>query len=151
MKFPTELDTLDWVTDELKEKLSPVSRRLKEIEKERFERMKVRRRTKAHVPSSDKDKDVEMTDANASTSLDAASSKETEKDEEKGKDVAVAELEEEWVYREKELKELEELVHPDLKADVGCSVNGLYELVGASVPSVSSTTPLTAHLRIKLS
>lgn len=61
--------------------------------------------------------DVEMADANASTSADAPV-------------VESVELQEESVYREKELKELEGLVHPDLKADTGCSVNGLYELVG---------------------
>lgn len=46
------------------------------------------------------------------------------------KEVAGGELEDESVYRERELKELEGLVHPDLRADVGSSVNGLYELVG---------------------
>ena len=51
---------------------------------------------------------------------------------EEKKEVPVVELEEESVYREKELKELDALVHPDLKADVGCSVAGLYELVGPS-------------------
>ncbi|KAJ7630053.1 hypothetical protein DFH06DRAFT_1056688 [Mycena polygramma] len=38
-------------------------------------------------------------------------------------------LESESVYRERELAELEALVDPGLKNDVGCSVSGLYELV----------------------
>jgi ubiquitin carboxyl-terminal hydrolase 14 len=38
-------------------------------------------------------------------------------------------LEEESVYREKELTELETLISPELKDDVGCSVTGLYDLV----------------------
>ena len=50
--------------------------------------------------------------------------------EEKGKAVAGAELEDESVYREKEGKELDALIHPDVKADVGCSTTGQYELVG---------------------
>lgn len=132
VKFPTEFDALDLVTDDLKEKLVPVSRRLKELEKERGERRKVRKRTKIAAEGSSagkgkaKDGDVEMADAAAPA--EAGSSAEGEKKE----PVAGAELEEENVYREKELKELEALVHPDLKADVGCSVSGLYELVGAS-------------------
>lgn len=52
-----------------------------------------------------------------------------EGESEKGKAVAGAELEDESVYREKESQELEALVHPDLKKDVGASVTGQYELV----------------------
>ncbi|KAJ3487917.1 hypothetical protein NLI96_g3205 [Meripilus lineatus] len=132
VKFQTELDALDWVTDELKAKLTPVSRRLKELEKERFERVKIRRRTKNAVASSekkDKDKDVEMADAHATASSSSDPVPDGETAEGKGKEVAGGELEDEWVYREKESKELEELIHPDLKADTGCSVSGLYELV----------------------
>ena len=46
MKFPLEFDALDLATDELKAKLLPASRRLREIEKERAERRKVRSRMK---------------------------------------------------------------------------------------------------------
>lgn len=42
------------------------------------------------------------------------------------------ELEDESVYRTRELNELEALVDPELKADFGCSLTGLYELVGES-------------------
>lgn len=41
-------------------------------------------------------------------------------------------LEEESVYRARELEELEGLVDQELQTDVGCSVSGLYELVGRS-------------------
>lgn len=119
MKFPTEYDAVDIVTDELKEKLLPVSRKLKEFEKERSERRKVRKRTKvAQAAKSTPGADVEMADApaaSASTPAPAADG---------------VELQEEGVYREKEFKELDELVDPELKADIGCSVSGLYELVG---------------------
>ncbi len=50
----------------------------------------------------------------------------------KAKEDAGGALEAESVYRERELAELEGLVDPGLKTDVGCSVSGLYELVGAS-------------------
>lgn len=46
VKFPSEFDVLDLCTDELKEKLRPVNTRLKEIQKDRRERAKVRKRTK---------------------------------------------------------------------------------------------------------
>ncbi|KAF8999843.1 hypothetical protein BDQ17DRAFT_1391450 [Cyathus striatus] len=39
------------------------------------------------------------------------------------------ELDDENVYREKEINELEALVDSELKADIGCSVTGLYDLV----------------------
>ncbi|KAJ3559695.1 hypothetical protein NM688_g182 [Phlebia brevispora] len=130
VKFPTEFDAVDLVTDELKEKLLPVSRKLKGVEKERAERRKVRKRTKIAVK---KDTDVEMADATAQGSSAGASNptptEPAASEEDKGKEVAGAELEDESVYREKEVKELEALVDPSLKADIGSSVSGLYDLV----------------------
>ena len=146
VKFPTEFDALDLVTDDLKKKLLPVSRKLKEVEKERAERRKVRKRTKNVAPSTSASAaastDVEMADASARASNSAAAAgvetaTETPAEgagveEGKGKEKAGGELEEESVYREKELKELEELISPELKGDIGCSVTGLYDLVGRS-------------------
>ncbi|KAH9911483.1 cysteine proteinase [Epithele typhae] len=135
VKFPTEYDALDIATDELKAKLLPVSRRLKEIEKERGERGKVRKRTKAAQPTKDKEGDVQMADADApaaSSSAEPATTTTadgTTAETDKGKAVAGAELDEESVYREKEGKELEALIYPDVKADVGASMTGQYELV----------------------
>lgn len=112
------------MTDELKPKLLPVSRRLLELEKERAERRKIRRRTKVAVapskPTAPANNDVEMTDANAATGSTPAP-----------ENKASVELEDEHVYRTKESAELDSLVHPDLKQDIGCSVSGLYELIGA--------------------
>ncbi|PIL26025.1 hypothetical protein GSI_11779 [Ganoderma sinense ZZ0214-1] len=135
VKFPTEYDALEIVTPELKEKLLPVSRKLKEFEKERGERQKIRKRTKAAQPAKDKEGDVQMGDASSSTEAQpsaessSAPATEGEGETEKGKAVAGAELEDESVYREKEGKELDALVHPDLKKDVGASLTGQYELV----------------------
>lgn len=39
-------------------------------------------------------------------------------------------LEDESVYRQRELAELEALINPDVKADIGASPTGLYELIG---------------------
>src|SRR6266550_7375161 len=106
VKFPTELDALDLVTDELKKKLLPVSRRLLEFQTERVERRKIRRRTKVAVASSNStasaNNDVEMADANAATASTPAP-----------ENKASGELEDEHVYRTKELAELDTLTHPD--------------------------------------
>lgn len=118
MKFATEFDALDIVTPELKEKLTPVSRRLKEIEKERFERRKVRKRTKAALST---------TPAPPPTVPDSAMSVDEPTVDSSG---TPGELEEESVYRSRELTELEGLVDPSLKDDFGCSLTGLYDLVG---------------------
>ncbi|OJA15949.1 hypothetical protein AZE42_10909 [Rhizopogon vesiculosus] len=117
VKFATEFDALDIATDELKAKLTPVSSRLKAIEKERAERRKVRKRTKVVQEASSSSSrpeqgtsDVEMAPA--------------------GDEVPVpGDLEEESVYRAREVEELEGLVSADLTSDYGCSVTGLYDLV----------------------
>jgi ubiquitin carboxyl-terminal hydrolase 14 len=94
----------------------------------------VRKRTKAVKDSgsgSEKGKekstegeaDVEMAEAPSGAEASTSTS------EDKGKAVEGGALEDESVYRTKELKELEELVSPQLKEDVGCSVTGLYDLV----------------------
>ena len=114
VKFANEFDAVDIVTPELKDKLIPVSRRLKEIEKERFERRKVRKRTKnapqASAPAGE-----------SSMNVDEPAAPPT-----------AGELEDESVYRTRELNELEALVDPELKADFGSSLTGLYDLVGES-------------------
>ncbi|KIJ64270.1 hypothetical protein HYDPIDRAFT_90832 [Hydnomerulius pinastri MD-312] len=121
VKFATEFDALDIVTPELKTKLTPVSRRLKEIEKERAERRKVRKRTKAaSAPTS----------SSGPTAAAAAEGSGMNVDEPPAPAAEVpGDLEEESVYRTKELSELEGLVDPELKEDFGCSVTGLYDLV----------------------
>ncbi|KAF4612078.1 hypothetical protein D9613_003868 [Agrocybe pediades] len=135
VKFPEEFDAIDLVTDELKEKLLPASRKLKDIEKDRGERRKVRRRTKQAVdvaPAASTAAvaaatgDVEMADA----STTAAPAVPAEGEEGKGKEAAKAdEPEDELALRQKEAAELAQLVNDDLKKDIGCSTTGLYELV----------------------
>jgi ubiquitin carboxyl-terminal hydrolase 14 len=146
VKFPTEFDALDLVTDELKERMTPISRLLKQVEKDRSERRKVRKRTKGATTAA-KDKDVEMKDAEAPPADPAPASEPAsggsvvasagavpapgteDGGDPKGKKAA-GELEDESVYREREAKELEALIDPELKKDVGCSASGLYDLVG---------------------
>ncbi|PFH46501.1 hypothetical protein AMATHDRAFT_7737 [Amanita thiersii Skay4041] len=130
VKFPTEFDALDIVTDELKSKLLPVSRRLMELEKERSERRKVRKRTKViggPSSSTDANKDIEMADISSTPASTSEPAPESQSNEQKG--TIPGDLEDEAVYRQRELAELEGLVDPELKQDVGSSVSGLYELV----------------------
>ena len=129
--LPTEFDALEICTPELQAKLQPLSRKLKALEKERGERVKVRRRTKASASSSaPKDGgDVEMADAAAAAGASASGSAEGAG----ASAEAGGELEPEEEYRKRELQELEALVDPDVKKDVGASVSGLFELVGASL------------------
>lgn len=120
MKFPREYDALDIATEELKAKLQSASRRLMEIEKDRMERHKVRKRMRNNASGSQ-----------TGTQPDSVSTPEggimdVDKKPEEGGD-----LEDESVYRKKELEELEGLISPDVKADIGASSTGLYELVGA--------------------
>ena len=49
-------------------------------------------------------------------------------------------LEDESVYRKKELEELEGLISPDVKADIGASPTGLYELIGTCESSCGFVT-----------
>lgn len=109
-----------------------------EIEKERGERRKVRRRTKqtgaiagpstAAVPAT---VDIEMGDASAvATATDPAASV---GGEDKSNQTAVVEAEEdEFTIRKREAAEIDQLISPDIKSDVGASATGLYELVGES-------------------
>jgi ubiquitin carboxyl-terminal hydrolase 14 len=129
VKFPTEYDAVELCTDELKAELSPVAEKLREVERERAERRKVRRRTKV-VASAPAQGSSSSEPAAAAAAPGGDGDVEMAPADDKGKSAAGAALEDESVYRTKELKELEELVSPRLKGDVGCSVSGLYDLVG---------------------
>ena len=130
--------------DDLRARMLPASRKLKEFEKERAERRKVRKRIKLapteSAPAQKTGGSAEMADASApsggtsSTATAAAVVTETEStDKGKGKAVAEGELEEESVYRDREAAELASLVDASLKVDIGCSESGLYDLIGKSV------------------
>jgi ubiquitin carboxyl-terminal hydrolase 14 len=139
VKFPFEFDVLDLVTDSLKQKLLPVNTRIKELEKERDERRKVRRRTrKAQAPVTTPAVDHVGTHSPASPTVEVGGATGPVGDGQMDVDtpavVASAaddELGDEGEIRKREAEELAELVHPDLKADVGANVTGVYELVGA--------------------
>ncbi|KAG8830803.1 deubiquitinating enzyme [Serendipita sp. 399] len=134
VKFPFEFDVLDLVTDDLKQRLLPVNARLKEIEKDRHERRKVRKRTrKTNVspsivvpPESAPPVSPTMTvggadglegpDRASGATHSALSAPDPDMDE--------------GEFREREANELDALIDPELKADPGSNVTGIYELVG---------------------
>lgn len=128
VKFPNEFDALDIVTDELREKMQPISRKRIEIEKARDERHKVRKRTRVAVPVA------QPPGSNAGSGTEAnavaASSGDVEMSEPAAEQPAAGEeLQPEESYREREKTELEALIDPSIKADIGASQTGLYDLV----------------------
>jgi ubiquitin carboxyl-terminal hydrolase 14 len=123
VKFPTEFDALDLVTEDLKAKLQPASRRLMEVEKERRDRRKIRKRTKAETLTQP----VDVAIAGSHRTTEPLT---VDVDIPIGPDPS--KLEEESVYRERERAELEALISPDVKGDIGASATGLYDLVGES-------------------
>jgi ubiquitin carboxyl-terminal hydrolase 14 len=127
VKFPNEYDALDIVTDELREKIQPVSRKRIEIEKARDERRKVRNRTRVAVPA------VQSPGTNAGSgaeaNAEASGGGDVEMTEPAAEQSASEELHPEEWYREREKTELEALIDPSIAADVGASPTGLYDLV----------------------
>jgi len=118
VKFPQIFDAVDVATDELKAKLLPVSRKLQEIEKEREERRKVRKRTKnLHSTAAARAAEIPIAGAVVEPVPEV---------------VDTVDLGPEGTYRKKERDELEALVPEDVRADVGSSWSGVYELVGQS-------------------
>lgn len=112
----------------------PLNRKLLDIEKERDERRKVRRKTKAKKQEDAAVAAVSGPQATAAASTSAARP-DTSGDVTMGDaptEQVAGVVEDETTARARELKTLTELVHPDLAADIGCSPHGLYELCGMS-------------------
>ncbi len=142
VKFPVEFDALDLATDDLRAKLLPASRKLKEIEKERDERRKVRKRTKqvsgpapgpsvvtsVSVPTVAGD--VEMVDAATVEATSAEGAAGAAEVKGKDKDASEGGEEDEFSCRKREAEEFSKLIDNDVKNDIGASSTGLYELVG---------------------
>lgn len=129
---------MDIVTDDLKRKLANANGKVKEIERERAERRKVRMRTKmvpgdSSVPSSasaSTDPSGSAVGNMASEDVAMADASDESKGKEKAREPVAGELEDEAVLRERESKAFEASIDPELKADTGASVTGLFELCG---------------------
>ncbi|KAF8525714.1 hypothetical protein JB92DRAFT_3081660 [Gautieria morchelliformis] len=123
VKFPFELDAMEMVTDELKRKLADANGKVKQVEGERAERRKVRRKTKRSGVGI-----CERGGGAGAEDVPMADAREEGKGKGKAEEPAAGELEDEAVLRERESKEFEALIDPELKADIGASVTGLFEL-----------------------
>lgn len=128
VKFPFELDALELVTDDLKQKLLPVNERLKDFSRDRRERAKTRRKTKKRVEQQEQARRAEAAgqpapqqDPNDDPPEPMLTDAQAPID---------GELPDEDSKRQEELATLLSLVHPDLEADKGTNVSGLYELAG---------------------
>lgn len=149
VKFPFDLDATDLVTDDLKKKLLPVNEKLKECDKDRRERAKARRKMKK--ASSDAASAAAAAAAAAGAPAAAAQDPSADPPEEMAVDPpaggeAAGELPDEETKRQEELAVLTSLVHPDLDADKGTNVSGLYELVGIVSHKGASADGGASHL-----
>jgi ubiquitin carboxyl-terminal hydrolase 14 len=131
VKFPNEFDALDIVTDELREKMQPVARKRIEVEKARDERRKVRKRTRTAVASAR----LPNTNMHSTTEVDTQTpgGGDVEMNEPGPDQSAGDELRPEEWYRDQERAELEAWRDPSIKADIGASQTGLYDLVGGII------------------
>jgi len=136
VKFPFDLDVVDLVTDDLKQRILPVNAALKQIDKDRRERAKIRARAKvAHEAKKVEEAAAATTEGamQGVTSTTGAASAPAETlavDGAEAKKVPVeGELVDEDSVRAEELKKLRALVDLELAADRGANVTGMYELV----------------------
>ncbi|GAA6040426.1 hypothetical protein JCM8097_004543 [Rhodosporidiobolus ruineniae] len=135
VKFPFDLDASELATDDLKAKLGPVNEKLKDFDKDRRERAKTRRKVRSKVEA----KQAAASSSSSAPAPVAASGADDPPEPmlvddaataaKDGKEIA-GELPDEETKRQEELAILTSLVHPDLEADQGANVSGLYELVG---------------------
>ncbi|TRM63237.1 cysteine proteinase [Schizophyllum amplum] len=130
VKFPLVLDALELCTDELKEKLTPVNRKLGDVERARRDRAKIHARRKGLATAAVKSGGgpaggMGGTSGGAAISAEAT----TVAGGEDPNAMQVDEDENEPAIRAKEAEELRALIPQDVKADVGASTTGLYDLV----------------------
>ncbi|CAE7143757.1 unnamed protein product [Rhizoctonia solani] len=117
VKFPFEFDALDLLTDELQAKLRPATRKLREIEGERLERRRARRKLKSKNAQSSSTVTGSTTDsANAEPEAMAV-------DEPRPGDI-----EDEAPAREREKAAIDAVIDPEIRADTGAAVHALFEL-----------------------
>lgn len=154
VKFPFELDAIELVTDDLKRKMQPLNDRLKDVDRDRRERAKVRRRAKAAQKErarmdaqkrSDAQRGIERDPTLADEELKVSAEKATGKtiggsagagadadvemrDAGDGPRTTEGELVDEPTKRREEAEELRKLIDPAIAADQGANASGLYEL-----------------------
>lgn len=107
--FPFELDATELCTDELKKTIAPIRDRVREIQKAEEDAERARKRTKTQLTDSGASKDE------ISTKLDSMATTTTDLQ-----------------------KEVDSLLTPEMKADIGSNNCGLYDLIGVLTHSGAS-------------
>lgn len=123
VKFPFEMDVSDILTPELQKKIRPANDRFKEIQKARHERAVIRKKSRRAA-------DEQVKSSTSTTTGSVAASTSTEMDVDPNAPVTETTAAVEPSIRVKEKQELEGLLDPSLKADIGSNATGMYELIG---------------------
>ncbi|KAF8745444.1 Cysteine proteinase, partial [Rhizoctonia solani] len=120
VKFPFEFDALDLLTDELREKIQPATRKLLEIEGDRLERRRARRKlkNKSNHPSGSAPPET-----NVSLSGENPEPEPMAVDEPRPGDI-----EDEATAREREKAAIDAVIDPKVRGDTGAAVHALFEL-----------------------
>ncbi|KEI42922.1 uncharacterized protein L969DRAFT_84807 [Mixia osmundae IAM 14324] len=124
VKFPFDLDVQEILSDDLKKKTKAVTDRFQEIEKDRRERGKVRKRTKIAIAPAAKDSTI-GTSAGTSDSASAIEPAAARDD-----DTELYTAAGEAKKRAAEYLDLQQIMDPSLTGDAGSNPTGLYELWG---------------------
>lgn len=126
VRFPLELDTFELMTEDLKKKTRPAADKVREVEKARDDRRKVRARAKERKAQ----RDLELRTWNEA--VDGPRPPE-QPEQERMAGAADGDLltpEEEKALRAKEHAEVLGSIDPTLAADTGANPTGIYELIG---------------------
>lgn len=118
------MDVSDILTTELQKKIRPANDRFKEIQKARHERAVIRKKSRRAA-----DEQVKSSTSTATGSV-AASTSGGNMDVDANAPVTETTAAVEPSIRVKEKEELEGLLDPSLKADIGCNATAMYELIG---------------------
>jgi len=139
VKFPFDLDVTPFLSDQLKAKVLPAKNKIISIDKERDERMKIRRKVKARKDESSKASAMAASTGGSGQvdaprpademAVDTATENMTSSSAQPQPGGALTD-EEELALREKEKAEAEAAIDETLRSDIGCNSSGLYELVG---------------------
>ena len=117
------MDVSDILTPELQKKIRPANDRFKEIQKARHERAVIRKKSRRAA-------DEQVKSSTSTTTGSVAASTSTEMDVDPNAPVTETTAAVEPSIRVKEKQELEGLLDPSLKADIGSNATGMYELIG---------------------
>ncbi|KAA1104684.1 deubiquitinating enzyme [Puccinia graminis f. sp. tritici] len=129
VKFPFNLDLTDLLSDKLKSQVGPAASKLKDIEKDRRERIKIQKKKK--IAKEESSKNQMAIDQQPNGAGAASTSSAPPPTEEKPIEGAQEEEEEdEATIREREAAVLMSLMDPELVNDVGTNPTAQYELCG---------------------